>query len=63
MNIATLPFHIRNNFRRLPNRFFQPQDVTLSDNDSSETMLQDFENGNVNGEEHNNDGNDYDYLK
>jgi hypothetical protein len=62
-NIATLPFRIRNNFRRLPNRFSQPQDVTLSDNDSSETMLQDFEDGNVNGDEHNNDGDDYDYLE
>lgn len=61
---ATLPFRIRNNFRRLPNRFSQPQDIiTLSDNDSSETMLQDFEDGNVNGEEHNNDGDDYDYLE
>ncbi|CAB4416622.1 unnamed protein product [Rhizophagus irregularis] len=55
-NIATLPFRIRNNFRRLPNRFSQPQDVILSDNDSIETMLQDFEDSNINGEEHNNDG-------
>ena len=62
-NIATLPFRIRNNFRRLPNRFSQPQDVILSDNDSSEIMLQDFEDGNVNGEEHNNDGDDHDYLE
>ncbi|CAG8682111.1 7128_t:CDS:2 [Rhizophagus irregularis] len=39
-NIATLPFRIRNNFRRLvPNRFSQPQDVILSDNDSIEIML------------------------
>ncbi|CAB4443409.1 unnamed protein product [Rhizophagus irregularis] len=62
-NIATLPFRIRNNFRRLPNRFSQPQDVILSDNDSIETMLQDFEDGNVNGEEHNNDGDNHDYLE
>ncbi|GES78971.1 hypothetical protein GLOIN_2v1790377 [Rhizophagus clarus] len=62
-NIATLPFHIRNNFRRLPNIFFQLQDVILPDNDSIETILQDFEDGNINKKEHNKDGNDHDYLE
>ncbi|GES98552.1 hypothetical protein GLOIN_2v1487024 [Rhizophagus clarus] len=36
-NIATLPFCIRNNFRRLPNRFL------LSDNDDNEKMRSDNE--------------------
>jgi hypothetical protein len=59
-NIATLlPFRIRNNFRRLPNMFPQPQDI-LQDN--SDTMLQDFEDD-VNGEEHSNNGDDHDYLE
>ncbi|CAB5180020.1 uncharacterized protein OCT59_007413 [Rhizophagus irregularis] len=34
-NIAALPFCIRNNFRRLPNRFL------LSDNDDNEKMRSD----------------------
>jgi hypothetical protein len=52
-NIATLPFRIRNNFRRLSNRFFKSQDI-LSDNEESETMLQkDSEDDNVSGKEHN----------
>src|SRR6266542_1899735 len=46
-NAATLPFHIRNNFRRLPNRIY-----ILSGNDGSEKMLQDF-NDRANSEEHN----------
>ena len=58
MNIATLPFRIRNNFRRLPNRFL------LSDNDGSETMLQkDFKDDNVNGKEHNENSDDNDQLE
>jgi hypothetical protein len=61
-NIATLlPFRIRNNFRRLPNMFPQPQDI-LQDN-NSDTMLQDFEEDDVNGEEHSNNGDDHDYLE
>ncbi|GES99936.1 hypothetical protein GLOIN_2v1776430 [Rhizophagus clarus] len=45
-NIATLSFRIRNNFRRLPNRFL------LSDNDDNEKMVQkDFEDDNISGEE------------
>ncbi|GET04796.1 hypothetical protein GLOIN_2v1790940 [Rhizophagus clarus] len=45
-NIATLPFRIRNNFRRLPNRFL------LSDNDDNEKMVQkDFEDDNISGED------------
>ncbi|GET03715.1 hypothetical protein GLOIN_2v1790377 [Rhizophagus clarus] len=47
-NIATLPFHICNNFRRLPNRFL------LSDNDDNEKMVQkDFEDDNISGEDDN----------
>ncbi|GBC32372.2 hypothetical protein GLOIN_2v1776430 [Rhizophagus irregularis DAOM 181602=DAOM 197198] len=34
-NIAAIPFRIRNNFRRLPNRFL------LSDNDDNEKMRSD----------------------
>ncbi|GES83497.1 hypothetical protein GLOIN_2v1776429 [Rhizophagus clarus] len=45
-NIATLPFCICNNFRRLPNRFL------LSDNDDNEKMVQkDFEDDNISGED------------
>ncbi|GET02425.1 hypothetical protein GLOIN_2v1790940 [Rhizophagus clarus] len=54
-NIATLPFCIRNNFRRLSNRFL------LSDNDDNEKMVQkDFEDDNISGEEYNeySDGDD-----
>ncbi|UZO14811.1 uncharacterized protein OCT59_006255 [Rhizophagus irregularis] len=36
-NIAAIPFRIRNNFRRLPNRFL------LSDNDDNEKMSDDLE--------------------
>jgi hypothetical protein len=50
-NIAALPFRIRNNFRRLPNRFL------LSDNDDNEKMVQkDFEDDNISGDEYNEDG-------
>ncbi|GES98550.1 hypothetical protein GLOIN_2v1790940 [Rhizophagus clarus] len=44
-NIATLPFCIRNNFRRLPNRFL------LSDNDDNEKMRSDNEQRSNNEEE------------
>src|SRR6266498_4043871 len=46
-NAATLPFRIRNNFRRLSNRIY-----ILLGNDGSEKMLQDF-NDRANSEEHN----------
>ena len=53
-NTATLPFRIRNNFKRLPNRFSKPQDI-LSDNDGGEIMLQgDPNDDNVDGEDHDN---------
>src|ERR1700722_11837882 len=63
-NTATLPFRIRNNFKRLPNRFSKPQDI-LSDNDGGEIMLQgdpnddnyediDNDDDNVDGEDHDN---------
>ena len=53
-NTATLPFRIRNNFKRLPNRFSKPQDI-LSDNDGGEIMLQgDLNDDNVDGEDHDN---------
>ncbi|GES82480.1 hypothetical protein GLOIN_2v1790940 [Rhizophagus clarus] len=58
MNIAILPFHIRNNFRRLPNRFL------LSDNDNNEKMVQkDFEDDNISGEEYNEYGDRDDDLE
>ncbi|GET01430.1 hypothetical protein GLOIN_2v1776429 [Rhizophagus clarus] len=58
VNIATLPFHIRNNFRRLPNRFL------LSDNDDNEKMVQkDFEDNNISGEEYNEYGDRDDNLE
>lgn len=45
-NTATLPFRIRNNFRRLPNSFSESK-VILSDNNDNERMLQeDFEEDN-----------------
>ncbi|GES72470.1 hypothetical protein GLOIN_2v1790377 [Rhizophagus clarus] len=57
-NIATLPFRIRNNFRRLPNRFL------LSDNDDNEKMVQkDFEDDNISGEEYNEYGDGDDDLE
>ena len=53
-NTAILPFRIRNNFKRLPNRFSKPQDI-LSDNDGGEIMLQgDPNDDNVDGEDHDN---------
>src|SRR6266536_2994806 len=53
-NTATLSFRIRNNFKRLPNRFSKPQDI-LSDNDDGEIMLQEDSNdNNVDSEDHNN---------
>jgi hypothetical protein len=55
-NITTIPYRIRYNFRRLPNRI---SDI-LSDNYGSETMLQKYsEDDNVCGEEHDNE-NSYD---
>ncbi|CAB5296035.1 unnamed protein product [Rhizophagus irregularis] len=49
-NIASLPFRIHNNFRRLPNRSL------LSDNDDNEKMVQkDFEDDNINGEDDDDD--------
>ncbi|GES86129.1 hypothetical protein GLOIN_2v1790377 [Rhizophagus clarus] len=57
-NIATLPFRICNNFRRLPNRFL------LSDNDDNEKMVQkDFEDDNISGEEYNEYGDGDDDLE
>ncbi|GES74296.1 hypothetical protein GLOIN_2v1790377 [Rhizophagus clarus] len=57
-NIATLPFRIRNNFRRLPNRFL------LSDNDDNEKIVQkDFEDDNISGEEYNEHGDEDDDLE
>ncbi|GES84645.1 hypothetical protein GLOIN_2v1790377 [Rhizophagus clarus] len=57
-NIATLPFRIRNNFRRLPNRFL------LSDNDDNEKMVQkDFEDDNISGEKYNEYGDGDDDLE
>ncbi|GET02877.1 hypothetical protein GLOIN_2v1776429 [Rhizophagus clarus] len=57
-NIATLPFRIHNNFRRLPNRFL------LSDNDDNEKMVQkDFEDNNISGEEYNEYGDGDDDLE
>ncbi|GES84133.1 hypothetical protein GLOIN_2v1790377 [Rhizophagus clarus] len=53
-NIATLPFRIRNNFRRLPNRFL------LSDNDDN---AKDFEDDNISGEEYNEYGDGDDDLE
>ena len=53
-NTATLPFRIRNNFKRLPNRFSKPQDI-LSNNDGGEIMLQGNSNDdNVDGKDHDN---------
>ncbi|GES82122.1 hypothetical protein GLOIN_2v1776429 [Rhizophagus clarus] len=49
-NIATLPFCIHNNFRRLPNRFL------LSDNDDNEKIVQkDFEDDNISEQQSDND--------
>ncbi|GET50702.1 hypothetical protein GLOIN_2v1790377 [Rhizophagus irregularis DAOM 181602=DAOM 197198] len=57
-NIAAIPFRIRNNFRRLPNRFL------LSDNDDNEKMVQkDFEDDNISGEEYNEYGDGDDDLE
>ncbi|GET64266.1 hypothetical protein GLOIN_2v1790377 [Rhizophagus irregularis DAOM 181602=DAOM 197198] len=57
-NIAAIPFRIRNNFRRLPNRFL------LSDNDDNEKMVQkDFEDDNISGEEYNEYGDGDDNLE
>ncbi|GES75795.1 hypothetical protein GLOIN_2v1790940 [Rhizophagus clarus] len=57
-NIATLSFRIRNNFRRLPNRFL------LLDNDDNEKMVQkDFEDDNISGEEYNEYGDGDDDLE
>ncbi|GES88586.1 hypothetical protein GLOIN_2v1776430 [Rhizophagus clarus] len=57
-NIATLPFRICNNFRRLPNRFL------LSDNDDNKKMVQkDFEDDNISSEEYNEYGNGDDDLE
>ncbi|GBC29370.1 uncharacterized protein OCT59_008575 [Rhizophagus irregularis] len=58
VNIAAIPFRIRNNFRRLPNRFL------LSDNDDNEKMVQkDFEDDNISGEEYNEYGDGDDDLE
>jgi hypothetical protein len=57
-NISTLPFRIRNNFRRLPNRF-----LLLDNNDNEEILQKDFEDDNINDKEYNEDGNKDDGLE
>jgi hypothetical protein len=53
-----LPFRIRNNFRRLPNRF-----LLLDNNDNEEILQKDFEDDNINDKEYNEDGNKDDGLE